>query len=182
MQRTNIKSTGFNILCLDPSLTNFGYAIVCKDKVMATGCISTKPTAKKMRIRKSDDRLNRVSEINETLKEAMELYPIKYIVSELPHGSQNAAASIALGLISGSVQGMADFLNIGLEWYSEADCKKALLGKISATKEETIIAIAKKYEVAWPGAKYKKEAIADALQVYYCANRNSATIRVMKNL
>lgn len=177
----NYKSKGFTILAIDPSLTAFGYSIICNDKVLTCGCIKTVPSTKKLRIRKSDDRMNRISDINQTLIAIIKEYPINFIVAELPHGSQNANAAISLGLVSGSIQGMSDFLNIGLEWYSEGDCKKALLGKHTATKEETIIAISRKYKIAWPSTKYKQEAIADSIAVYHCADRNSTIIRTMKN-
>ena len=179
MKRTKKIKDGFNVLCLDPSLTAFGFVVVCKKNVLTSGCIKTKPTDKKLRIRKGDDRMRRISEINQILKEVIEKYKISYIVSELPHGSQSAIAAVSLGLVSGAVQAMADFLDIGLEWYSEQDAKRCALGKNSAAKKEMIDRMKMVYKVAWPKTKYKQEAIADALAIHYVANKNSHVLKTM---
>jgi len=182
MKRTRNKKPTFNVLCLDPSLKAFGLAVVSlpKEKVRHGECIKTENNSNKLRIRKGDDRMRRVAEIMNRVKDIIDEYSINYIVSELPHGSQSAVAATALGLVSGAVQSMAIALDLGLEWYSEADCKKALLGKNSATKIETVNKIKIKYEVSWPKAMYKQEAIADSLAVYYVAQRNSHVIKAMK--
>lgn len=176
MKRAN-KQSGFNVLCMDPSLTGFGFAVVCKKKVLFSGCIKTKPNHKKLRIRVGDDRTRRVSEINNILKDVIKKYKIAYLVSELPHGSQSASSAVSLGLMTAIVQSMSDYLGIGLEWYSEGDAKKAALGKQSSTKKEMIDKMSEKYKAAWPSAKYKKEAIADALAIHYVANRNSHVLK-----
>lgn len=169
------------VLCCDPSLTAFGYAVVTGNKVLDSGCIKTEPSDKKMRIRKSDDRMRRISEINQTLKKVIEEFDVAYIVSELPHGSQNAQAAMALGMVSGVVQTIADFLNIGIEWYSEGDSKKATLFKISSTKQDMIDAIDKIFEVRWSGKKYIDEAVADSLSIYNCSMKTSPFIKTLNN-
>ena len=179
MKRTN-KLNRFTVLSLDPSLTAFGYVVLQGNTIINQGCIKTETGHKKLRIRKGDDRMRRVSEINQKLKEVIELHNIKYIVSELPHGSQSAVAAIALGLVSGAVQSMADFLDIGLEWYSEGDAKKAILGKNSASKSEIIERINELYDVEWFKAKYKNEAVADSLAVYHAAKQQSSVLKLMR--
>lgn len=147
---------------------------------MERGCIKTAPSKKALRIRKSDDRVNRVSEINQQLKNVIDTYGVNYVVSELPHGSQSAVAAIALGMITGAVQAMADFTNIPIEWFSEADSKKTALGKQSAEKSEMITVMKKIYNSNWcTGTKYKDEAVADALAVYYCATIKSTTLKFL---
>ena len=177
MKRTKNKNSGFNVLCMDPSLTAFGFAVVCKNKVLFSGCIKTVPNHKKLRIRVGDDRASRVSEINHILKDTIKKYKIAYLVAELPHGSQNDKAAVSLGLMTGIVQSISDYLDMGLEWWREGDDKKAALGKQSATKQEMIDKMTEKYRVEWPNAKYKKEAIADALAIHYVANRNSHVLK-----
>jgi Holliday junction resolvasome RuvABC endonuclease subunit len=130
----------FNILTNDPSMTAWGWAVVNSyGVVLKTGCIKTEPSPKKLHIRKGDDRTRRVSEINNKLSQIIEEYDIKYLLSELPHGSQNAMAAVMIGIVIGVLQTIADFEEIGIEWFSEGDSKDFLLGKRSATKEETII-------------------------------------------
>ena len=66
-----------------------------------------------------------------------------------------------------------------MEWFSENDAKKNLLGKISATKREVIEAIEEVYDVNWSGIKYRDEAVADSLAVYYVAQKQSSTIKFL---
>lgn len=169
------------ILSLDPSLTAFGWVITRGTRIILAGCIKTAPANKKLRIRKGDDRTRRVSEIVGILFDLIKEYNVTYIISELPHGSQSAVAAIALGLVTGAVQAMADVLGIGLEWFSEADAKKAVLGKNSATKQEMIdkIHILYNYRVPWTNTKYKDEAIADSLAIHYVAMKQSPTLKMI---
>lgn len=175
----------FNTLCIDPSIREFGIAIVSnynidnKPKVLYTCCIKTESNIKKLRVRAGDDRIRRLNEIGAEINELITLYKVSYVVSEQPHGSQSASAAITLGMVTGLVQGIQNFGGIPVEWYSEADSKKALLGKSSATKLEIIKAIKKKYDIAWPATKYKQEAIADALAIHNVALRNSHVLKTM---
>jgi len=171
----------FNVMTNDPSMTAWGWAVIDSfGNVLGSGCIKTAPEQKKRRIRKGDDTVRRASEIIRKLIEILRDYEVMYILSELPHGSQNASAAVMIGMVTGIMQTLADVRNVGIEWYSEGDSKKALLGKLSATKDETIQAIKARYFVRLTGVKYKDEAIADALSVHYCAMQQSSTLKLMK--
>lgn len=176
MERGTHKKT---VLALDPSLTAFGWAVLQGATVLDAGCVKTETSGKKSRIRKTDDRMRRVSEINAVLCEKIRMYDVAYIVSELPHGSQSAVAAIAIGLVAGQVQGIADALEIGIEWFSEGDSKNHLLGKRSASKGETIAAVDKVYGVPWAKANYINEAIADSISIYHVARHMSPTIKFL---
>lgn len=169
------------ILTNDPSITAWGYAVIETEvshfKVVEADCLKTSPEQKKRRIRKGDDTTRRVSEINQHLLEIIRKYNVDYILSELPHGSQNASAAVMIGIVTGVAQTLADCLDIGIEWYSEMDSKKCLLNKRSATKDEMIKAVKSKYLVPWKGVKYKDEAIADAMAIYHVAKYQSSTLR-----
>jgi Holliday junction resolvasome RuvABC endonuclease subunit len=147
--------------------------------VKETGVLRTKPEAKKRRIREGDDRVRRTTEIIAELRKVFKEYNISLIVSELPHGSQNARAAVMIGIVTGILQTFSYLLSIPIEWYSENDAKKALFGRISASKAEVIRSINELYEVSWTGTKYADEAIADALAIYYVAECNSPTIKFM---
>jgi Holliday junction resolvasome RuvABC endonuclease subunit len=182
MLEWNLPFETAHILTNDPSMTAWGWAILTfNGKIITTGCIKTEPTVKKLRIRKGDSTVGRISEINKILLEVIRKYNITYILSELPHGSQNASAAVMIGVVAGIAQTIADTLNIGIEWYSEGDSKKCLLGKLSATKQETINAINKLYDVKWTGIKYKDEAIADALSIHYTATKQSSILKLLKH-
>lgn len=168
------------ILANDPSFTAWGWVVVNKQgKIIASGCLKTAPESKKRRIRKSDDTTRRASEIIQQLLRIIKRYNVCYLLSESPHGSQNASAAVMIGLVAGIVQTLADTLNLGIEWYSEQDAKKAVLGKKAATKSDMIEAIDRLYEVDWTGTKYIDEAVADALAVYSVARLQSPTLKMM---
>lgn len=180
MIRNNSKKvTGAGaILTCDPSFTGWGWAVIgFNDEIIESGCIKTVPEAKKKRIRVGDDRVRRTSEITQSLLKTIRTYSIRYIVAELPHGSQNAKAAVMIGIVIGILQTLADTLKIGIEWYSEQDAKKALLGKKSAGKDDTIKAVVKQYDYKKTGTKYIDEAVCDAIQVYHVAKQQSPVIR-----
>lgn len=180
MKRT--KHNQGTILTIDPSITAWGWVVVdTQGVVIAADCIKTAPTNKKMRIRKSDDTVRRISEINHLLLQVIKKYNVILILSELPHGSQSAVAAKMIGAVSAMGQSMSDFLDIGIEWYSEGDCKMSVLRKRSAAKQEMINAIDNLYVVDWFGIKYKDEAIADALAVHHVAMQQSSALKLLKN-
>lgn len=185
----------FNILCVDPSARAFGWTVINNGNIIEYGCIKTEPSNKKLRIRKGDDRVRRISEINKVLLDIIKKHKIVYMLSELPHGSQNAQAAMLLGMVAGQIQTISDFLGIGIEWYSEADAKKALLGRhTNVAKIEIIKAIDKLYKVPinggiakdkkgnitalWSGAAYYDEAVADSIAIYHVATLQSPVIKL----
>jgi Holliday junction resolvasome RuvABC endonuclease subunit len=177
-----IPNQRLTILCNDPSFTAWGYVVMRGNCILEMGCIKTKTEGKKRRIRKSDENAQRISEINKTLLHAIQLHKVNYILSEAVHGSQNASAAVMMGATMGILQTIADCLELPIEWYSEGDSKKNLLGKISATKHETIAAIDKLYDVDWTGIEYRDEAIADALSIHYVASKQSPTLKLMRRI
>ena len=168
------------ILTNDPSITAWGYAVIRNNEVLSCGCLKTKKSSKKLRIRVADDDTNRISEINKILLEIIKRHDVDYILSELQHGSQNAIAAKWVGATTAIIITIADVLGIGMESYSEMDSKKALLGKKSATKQETIDAIKNLYTVPWKNIQYADEAIADAMSIYYTALKLSPTLKLLK--
>jgi len=171
-----------NILTNDPSFTAWGWAVVSSayNKIRETGCIKTAPEQNKRRIRASDDRTRRAADIVQELLRIIRKYDIKMIISEAPHGSQNAQAAIMIGMVAGITTAISECLDIPIEYYAEADSKKAILGKRAATKSDMIEAIDKLYEVDWKSIKYIDEAVADALAVHYVATKQSQMLKMMK--
>jgi len=169
-----------HILTNDPSFTAWGWAILDgKGNVFKTGCIKTAPEQKKRRIRTSDDRNRRTVEIVQQLLTLIRAHNITYILSEAPHGSQNASAAVMIGIVTGVLTAIAECLNIPIEYYSEQDSKKAILGRKAASKEDMIEAINGHYEIDWTGTKYIDEAVADALAVHYVAIKQSQILKIL---
>ena len=178
MSRNNTPA----ILSCDPSFTGWGWVITDIDgNVFDCGMIKTQPKAKKLRIRQGDDRIRRIDEILMELNKAIRDYNICLIVSELPHGSQNAKAAIMIGVVTGILQTMAYFTDIPIEWYSQEDAKKLILGKRTADKYEMVEAMEKRY-TGWKVEKPKarNEAVADALAVLCVATEQSPIIKYME--
>ena len=164
-------------MACDPSLSAWGWVVLQGNMVIATGCIKTDSESKKRRIRVGDDDVRRVGEIISQLVRVIEKHNVSFIVTELPHGSQNSRGAIMIGVVIGIMQSFNVLQNIPVEWYSEADAKKALLGRISSTKKQIIDAIDELYNVPWTGVQFRDEAVADALAVYYAAECNSPTLK-----
>lgn len=181
MERT-IKKEGFYVLTNDPSITAWGWAVIdSQSNVIKVGCIKTGSENKVRRIRKGDDTIRRISEINQILFRLIKQYNVVLILSELPHGSQSASAAVMMGVVAGIMQTFSDSLQIPIEWYSEGDAKKAVLGKLNGEKKEMIAAIDLLYDVPWPGSKYANEAVADSMAIYHVANTQSNVLTFMKN-
>lgn len=169
------------ILACDPSITAWGWVILdFEDNILNKGCIKTKPSNKKLRIRKGDDRTRRIDEIYQVLVTQIRRHNVKYIVTEQPHGSQNASAAVMIGITTTILQSFSSLLEIGVEWYSEADCKRNALGKNSATKSEMKDRMNQIYKVRWTNVGYKDEAVADALAVHYVASKESSVLKLLK--
>lgn len=173
----------YNILTNDPSFTAWGWAVLTPEgTVLASGCIKTEPEHAKKRIRKSDDRVRRAGEIIRQLIKLIEKYNIGLILTELPHGSQNAQAAVMIGMVIGIVISIAESFRIPIECYSEQDSKKEVLGKRAATKNDMVDAISELYDtVHWKNIKYVDQAIADALAIHYVASQQSQMIKILRN-
>jgi Holliday junction resolvasome RuvABC endonuclease subunit len=183
MERTKHEAKELVILTNDPSITAWGFAVLnAKGYIFESGCIKTAPEQKLRRIRKSDDTCRRVSEVNQRLLELIRKWKVNYLLSELPHGSQNASAAVMIGITTGIGQTLSDALEIPIEWYSEGDSKKAVLHKQSASKGEMVEAISKLYRTPpWKThTKYIDEAVADALAIHHVASLQSPILKYMK--
>jgi len=167
------------VLTNDPSFTAWGWVVLNEQsEILDCGCIRTSPDYKRCRIRKGDDRVRRTSQIVNTLLDIIKKWNVDYILSELPHGSQNASAAVMIGIVTGIVQTLSDVLDIGVEWYSEADAKKAMFGRKDVSKEEIQKFVSSFYKVNLPGIKYINEAISDALAIYYVASKESPVLKI----
>ena len=174
------------ILACDPSLTGWGYVVMTWDgEVMPTrGCIQTAKSPKKARMRAGDDLARRVGEINRRLLEVMNTVDVKLIISELPHGSQSAAAAKMIGAVVGILQTISDVERIPLEWYSERDAKVSAGLKPSASKEEVMTNINYRYNLRFDYDNNRErkiaEAQADAMLIYHCARVHSPFLKHLK--
>lgn len=169
------------ILCNDPSITGWGYAILdWNSNILTTGVIKTHPESKKRKLRQQEDRIRRIQEINLKLLSLIKEYDVVYIISELPHGSQNAAAAVTIGMCADKVQTIGDCLGLPVEWFSENDIKKTVVGRSAVSKENMARAISKKYpdwKRTW--TKVEDHEVCDALACHYTAIHTSPTFKFL---
>jgi Holliday junction resolvasome RuvABC endonuclease subunit len=180
----NRKNTNRKKLVLtnDPSITAWGWAVVdpTTNEVVDSGAIKTKPAEAKLRIRKGDDRVHRVTQINRSLLAIIQKYEIAMILSELPHGSQSAVAATMIGMVTGVMQAIGDCLDIPVEWYSESDAKLAVSNSRSVPKEEMIRLVSELFpNLEWRDTKWIDEAVADSLAVFYVARQQSPSLKML---
>jgi Holliday junction resolvasome RuvABC endonuclease subunit len=174
-----LKSNNPKILACDPSFTAWGWVVMQNHIRIDSGCIKTTKESKKRRIREGDDKVRRVTEIVSVLLDLIEKYDIQFIVTELPHGSQNAAGAVMIGVVIGIFQTIVQSMGVPVEWYSENDAKKALVGRNSVSKAEVIAAVEETFEDKLVGPKYVREAVADAMAIYNAAQKNSPTLKIV---
>lgn len=173
------------ILTNDPSMTAWGWVIIdWQGQVLDAGCITTKPEAKKKRIRKGDDNVRRTGEIVYELKRIINKYNVNYLLTELPHGSQSYNGATMIGRTEGIMETISQVLEIGIEWYSENDAKKFLFGKKAISKNEMVEKVKEllgdKMQ-KWTNVQYIDQAMADALAIYLVAKNQSSTLKLLKN-
>jgi Holliday junction resolvasome RuvABC endonuclease subunit len=166
-------------LACDPSFTAWGWVVFQNHTRIDSGCIKTESSPKKNKVRKGDDRIRRIGELYDILLEVIQSHKIDFIVAELPHGSQNAQAAIMMGSVAAILMGFDKLMGIPVEWYTEDDAKKALLGRKSASKAEVIAAVEAAFEDSITGFKYVQEAVADAMAIYNVAQKNSPTLKIL---
>jgi Holliday junction resolvasome RuvABC endonuclease subunit len=175
------------VLTNDPSITAWGWAVVefknAIPSVLDSGCIKTSSEATKRRIRKSDDRVRRFEIISRELQNIHKEYNLAWVLSELPHGSQSASAAVMIGATAGILTAFGVCNELPIEWFSEGDAKKHLLGKRNAAKLEIINAIKNVYGESWyTDTKYIDEAVADALAIFHAGKDLSPALKHSYNL
>lgn len=173
------------VLTNDPSMVAWGWAILNIDGVVVDcGAIKTTPSPKKLNVRKGDDRIRRIKELNLELMRIMDKYQPSLILSEQPHGSQSASAALMIGITAGVMQTISDTYHTPIEWYMESEAKKAVSGKRSVGKDEMVVIIQGRYAASfqqnwWKQTKWENQAIADALAVYYAAVNQSELMKML---
>lgn len=180
-----LNPRGKRIMANDPSFGAWGWAVFdTKGKILDAGAIKTVPSAKTLRIRKGDDRVRRISELNTQLLQVISHYNVKHLVVEQPHGSQSSVAALMIGAVTAIMQTIGDCKGFGVEWYSEGDAKMAVAGKRSVgNKDEMVRIINSLYpDVPLTGKKWIDQAVADAVAVYHVAQQHSEVIKFLKGI
>ena len=163
------------IMANDPSFTAWGWVVFDTDKpkdVLDCGCIKTENSQKKRNLRAGDDRVRRISIINNQLLGIIDKHEVNYILAEAPTGSQSSSAAMMIGAVTGIIQTIADCRKTPIDWYTIHDIRKVLGIRVNSSKPDIFKAVSKKYKGTWYAnkPKYVQEAIADAIAVYNCGS------------
>lgn len=165
-----------NILTTDPSLAEFGLAIIDRNDGNAIHgeCIKTKKQGDSV----TTDRARRFEKIAQRLNEVITEYNINKWVSEIPHGSQSASSAWALGGVCGVCASTSTHLKLNIEWISQFKIKQELFDTRSVEKEKMVTEMKNRYNTDVFGEfKYEQQAISDSLGVWeaYQSINNSDT-------
>lgn len=128
-------------LGIDPALRNFGFAVA--DINLATSEIKVidlvlsqteAESAKKRKIRKNADDINRAQAHVNMIQELIDKYSVELVCAEVPVGSQSARAMANYGICIGILAG----INLPLIQVSPTEVKMSAVGIKTATKKEMI--------------------------------------------
>lgn len=155
------------VLGIDTGFSTMGISLLelsgHSDKVLGVKTLTTKKSDKKRNVRASDDNMRRARELAVELRTRIEKYDLKAICMEAQSWPRNSSSSAKIGISWGVVAALAEAHGLPVLQATPQAIKMALVGKSSASKDEIISAIKKRYpEIVWPTAKGKHEHIADA--------------------
>lgn len=158
------------LLSLDVGFASMGWAVFDRGEVISCGTIVTKKDGKKT-TRSSSDTFTRCVQIATQLKDIIHDHSIEGVIGELPSGgAQSANAMKQMGMATSIVASVCGILGLPFEEVTPNEVKIAVCGSRSATKEEIMSSIRRKFRSKgahlFPEAKCHFEHIADACGAY----------------
>lgn len=171
------------IMALDVGFRNTGVVIFdpVTDQPIACKTVRTKPSAKKLQVRKADDNSRRAQEMALELEEVIEQFNVKGVVGELPSGgSKSHSAATMMAAATAVVSAVIALKRLPNEWSTPSEGKTALCGNSQASKEEMMAEARRLYGslIAFPKAKAEFEHQADAIGAYI-AQKNGNIKRLL---
>ena len=137
------------IFGIDPGLAHLGVAVADLNplRFRYTCVVSTEKSDRKRKIRSVDDSTARLQELVRQLTTLMEVYNPAAFACEAPSYPRDAGTAAKIGMSWGAVVALAEACSLPVLVYTPQECKKALCGRISATKDE----VQRKLEELYPG-------------------------------
>tara|TARA_Y100001963_G_scaffold147980_1_gene225070 strand:- start:214 stop:756 length:543 start_codon:yes stop_codon:yes gene_type:complete len=152
------------ILAIDAGYTCMGFAVydIKLGGWVECGTIETKKSHVRQHIRAADDHARRCGLLMDGL---MKISRVSAVVCELPTGgTKNARAASCMASASAVVASYVRSKRLPVEWTTPRQGKLALAGRVGARKVEMIEAAMQiAPNLDWPPAKFRREAIADAM-------------------
>lgn len=155
------------VLAIDPSFTATGWALVKNDKILAKGVF--KLDKEKTKLVTSSNVIRQQDYFAFITGLLMEHRP-NLVVCEYPHGAQDAKAAWSFAVTTTAIISACLAKQVPYKFCLESQSKKCVLGHSKHTSKEEmrgrILDIYGKNGYIEDKAKYKAEAVADALAVY----------------
>lgn len=138
-----------NILNLDPGFEWLGYSVCAvsrkNEQLLKMGLIRTKKSSKKENVRVADDTFRRARYISRQLLNLVKEYDIKLICFENFSPPRNASVAGKLAHIYGAIAMLTEFYNLPVAAATPQAIKKAVCGKMGASKIEVTLVIKRRY-------------------------------------
>ena len=175
------------VLGLDPGFASMGWAVMQWDggwSVLRAGVWETKPSAKKLRMLQCEDNSHRAFALcRSTYTEIVsDNWAVDLICYEAPSFPRNASVAAKMGIVYGIVWALIEQYQMCAYQLSPQQIKKALCGKVSASKADVQDAVAQRvHDVRCVEltVKSKRNHIYDAIAAVLAAD-NSDVMRVIK--
>lgn len=140
------------VIGIDPGFANVGWAIGelggGTESIVKVGCIQTKPSVKKKRIRASEDNLERGIAVARELRLVILEWKPKIILAEGPGGAQGFKAAFGLGAGTGLVASLVAWTDLPIRQVTPQELKVALTGKADASKDDIADAVTERFPSA----------------------------------
>lgn len=153
-------------LCLDPSLRAFGWAVIEGDDFVDGGCLVTKRTSGSLNTSDIEDLVTLTTD----LKNIIVKYNCNKVRFEVSVGSKSSRANQTLSYVKALVVTLCTLLEVEFEFIQAKSVKKTLVGDNSATKQQILEEVSKKFKSFDKKTsnlpKFKLYAVSDAAAVY----------------
>jgi crossover junction endodeoxyribonuclease RuvC len=174
------------VLGIDGGFASLGLAAVeilpDRERLVDSWVVRTEKSSKKLGVRSGDDTARRAREIASRVDMAISLHQPGAIALESPSWPRNAGVAAKMGVAFGCIFALAEKHRLPLVMASPQEVKRALTGAKTATKDDVIAAIERRFpEITWPSQKTLWEHAADAVGVVV-ACLDSDALRMARRL
>jgi len=185
------RKTGRNdfveVVGIDPGFSALGYAALkitsSEMYVDRAGVITTKPSERKRKVRKSDDNVRRILELAAEIERAAFSHNVVAVCSESMSWPRSSSACAKLGMAWGIVGTYAHQHRLPVLQVTPMELKRAACnGNGKASKDEVIAAMVALFGDSWlPRAKTRREHVADAIGAVW-ACMDSTEIKMARKM
>lgn len=158
------------VLGIDGGFASLGLSVVDlqpdQERLLDVWVVRTEKSAKKLGVRSGDDTARRARELAHHVELAITSRQPGALALEAPSWPRNAGVAAKIGVAFGVVFALAEKHHLPLVMASPQDVKLAVVGSKTATKDDVIAAVERRFpDVTWPSTRSLWEHAADAVGV-----------------